>query len=310
MGRSGGARQSIVSKLCEAIDPPLFTLTRQHPQLLDWLEQANIQLPLKQYLSTYDCAPVANNFCTAAHILDESIEDDLNNIHIISAGESLRLIADVLYSINSQLPQEEICWCGVCFRRAQNHSDYCSFHNPSTEDTNYRTGLRLRKQLGESEITQWNLYRASRSLLGENTLIFSGEENIPDRISSQETGIRVSSEYRKMIEITRSKSWNEAAQFWEQILVHTPHVQELLAGHTETCKNWEEYAALIHKKLDDPVENTNNPLWVLRIIAMAERWFCAKSRLSDRRRSGTEDAILSLFEAGMTRGSDIGRFQV
>lgn len=303
-GRGGivYGRRSIISIFCDLFDPLLAQLKSQSPRLSAELEFNDISLPLANRLTSLDdCNFYAFKFrSSTAHFdyLGEHSSEPRGEI--IRNGESLNAIAEILQIIISTIQTDRITWCKFCFRRANVNSDYCQTHHlrkSSPEDTNYRIANRVYKSLDNAAIKMREKHRSRRRYCGESFLLMA-DKSPAKNIELGETYLIISEEMMATVEAVRKRPWTEIAPDWNDAICLLPEISQRFTQPAETFASWDDFVSALFHALEEPIETTRHPVWVIDILKDAETWLTAERENSDRRTNGTRSKVLALAQQG------------
>lgn len=303
-GRGGIAygRRSIISIFCDLFDPLLTQLKSQSSRLSSELEFNDISLPLANRLTSLDdCNFLAFKFRNSAAHCDYLGEHSNGpRGEIIRNGESLNVIAEILQIIISTIRTDRITWCKFCFRRAEANSDYCRIHRSTTsspQDTLYRKANRIYKSLDSAAMKMRAKHRSLRSFGGESFLLMPNKS--PAKIIYLgETWLTASKEMMVVVDAVINRPWPEIASDWNDAISSFSEISIRFTQPAETFASWDDFVSALFLALEEPIETTRHPIWVVDILKDAETWFVAERENSDKRKNGTRLKVLALAQQG------------
>lgn len=295
-------RRSIIPIFCDLFDPLLAQLKSQSPRFHAELEINDISLPLANSLtSPNDCNFYAFKFRNSASQFDYLGENGNEpREEIIRDGESLKVIAEILQIIISTIQTDRITWCKFCFRRAEANSDYCRIHRSTTsspQDTLYRKANRIYKSLDSAAINMRAKHRSRRNFGGESFLLMQ-DKSSAKTIYPGETWLTASKEMMVVVDAVINRPWPEIAPEWNNAISSFPEVNQRFTQPAETFASWDEFVSALFHALEEPIETTRHPIWVVDILKDAETWFVSERKYSDKRKSGTRSKVLALAQQG------------
>lgn len=295
-------RYSVVQNFCDIFDPLLAQLISQCPPIGDELLLNEISLPLANSLYSPDaCNILAFKFSNSAAHFDYIAErcHEQNN-ETLRNGESIKVIAEILQIISSIIRTDEICWCKFCFRRAIANYEYCNIHyssNEPSQDTSNRRGNRVFKLIDHAILEMRERHRIRRRLGGEG--IFLMPDKLPGKvIYPTETWLTMSEDTIAFVEATIKYPWSEVSSDWNRAIYFFPEISKRFIKPAESFANWNDFVASLFLALQETIETTRHPLWVIYIMKDAEAWFVAERKYSDRRRNDTRDKVTVLSQEG------------
>lgn len=215
-------------------------------------------------------------------------------------GESLKVIAEILQIIISTIRTDRITWCKFCFRRADANSGYCRIHRSTTlseQDTFYRKANRIYKSLDSAAIELREKHRSRRNFGSESFLLMS-EKSPPNGIYPGETWLPISKEMMVVVDAVINTPWPEIASDWNDVLSSFPEINQRFTQPAETFASWSDFVSALFHAIEEPIETTRHPVWVIDILKDAEAWFEAERKNSDRRTNGTRSTVLALAQQG------------
>ena len=295
-------RYSVVQSFCDIFDPLLVKLASQSAYVRDELLLNNISLPLTNILTTPDeCNLYAFKFNNSAAHFDYLAErSHVQNNEITHNGESFKIIAEILYSIFSAIRTNKITWCKFCFRRSKIDSEYCQIHFPSkksVQDTSYNKADRIFKSLDDAVIQMWARHRSRRKAGGDSFLLMANNAP-PNGIYLNETAFFMSEETIAFVSDTIKKPWSEISSEWNNVIYIFPEISKKFIKPAQSFSTWEDFVSALFQVLQEPIETTRHPLWIINILKDAEVWFAAEGKFSDRRKNDTRDKVSELSQKG------------
>lgn len=292
-------RASVLPIFGRIFDPILTEIAAKSSYVTNELEGNNILLPLANSLKTVeDYKTLSGRFMTAAIMFDEIILLHPEKLQeLIRSGESLNVIAELLREIYLTIQQARITWCKFCFRRAITNFKYCHIHfskNVSSQDTIYRKAKRIFQSIDSVHQRSRESHRIQRIYGGENVLLMA--DNSPPRaIYPTDAGMRLPEHIVNSVENTLNLPWLKISDGWNAAIDECSEIRKRFTNSTDEFSSWPEFVSALFSAIDEPIETTIHPLWVLYIIKDAETWFIAESRLLDKRMRGTRNKALELY---------------
>ena len=259
-------------------------------------------LPLADRLSTPDdCLTFANKFEDAAIGFESIIYLYPEELHeLIRNGESLKVIGEILRLIHLAIQPVEMTWCKVCFRRAISNLDYCKIHYSSSEslqDTANKKGNRVFQLMDGQLKIEWERHRLQRRFGGENVILLP-DNSSPRATYPTDACLMVPEHLLTSFNETICRPWSEVSSAWDAAIDLCPEIRKRFDASAESFPSWNDFVASLFESLQEPIETTRHPLWVLYILRDAEAWFVAESKYSDRRKKGTPQRIVDLIKEG------------
>lgn len=232
------------------------------------------------------------------HTSSEGVKD------LIESGETIRMLASILYTYCSNLKSEKIEWCICCFRRAKKNSKYCPIHSPKSSENNYsyrkyrKLRKKIRKSLKKKQQPLTVYYKSLRQIFNSvqlhpfnKPLYFSDNELL-------KTNVVVTNELIfSLAQATQKQPWSYISEDWYQLIkIHFPFIHNLYANKATAYAVFEEFVSSIRESLDEKIETENHPLWVIFELNKAEDWLAANAELY----KNNEKLVIKLFVEGKT----------
>lgn len=295
-------RYSVIQNFCDIFDPLLTQLKSQNLLIDDELKLNDISLPLgKELISSDHCNLYAFKFRNSAANFDYLAERSHDqNIEFIRNGESLKIIAEILQIILSIIRTEELSWCKFCFRRAVANFEYCNIHYSTKEaiqDTNYRKANRIYKSLNSEVMTMRDKHRSLRRA-GDESFLLIAENFLPNEIYPNVTVIPMPEEKIAFVSDTINKPWSEMFSEWDEVIYYFPQISKRFTQSAEAFTSWDDFVSALFLVLQEPIETTRHPLWIINILKDAEAWFEGERKFSDKRKSDTRGKVEELSQKG------------
>lgn len=305
-------RISVLQSFHEVFDPILIGLAPYGSDNWEALSFNQIELPSSEALLTKSLNDQLNTiehciiFAKKIEGAVDTLEDQFTfqphkTLELRTTGESLLAISAVLRAIYQSLQPKKIRWCKACFRRAHQELDYCNLHyssrDSSSQDTANKKAKRIAKSIEASLFEKWERHRARRRLAGDNIILFSTNEPV---IEFEQTAVymKVPDQAIQLVNATRDIPWSEIAFMWDAVIDSSEEVRKLFILPAKNYPDWDAFVKALFSSLNDIVENTRHPLWVLYIIGEAEEWFKLEIKMSDRRKNNTKEKVVEMHLHG------------
>ena len=320
-GKTWGAK-SLSICFCEIFDPilietfPIDSCAYQH------LQKKKISIPLLKHLQhKKNIQNVANSINQVIFELESLIPIGAYNTQYASAKpsdwakiqkdtENLQLISRLLAAIHSQLGFKcELKWCDICFRMANTSSDYCQLHS-SKNDTAYRKALQVRKLIPFDLLEKFYRQNSKREALSDSFTIAAYSEEFTARIKLDTSVIYVDKVIKDLVDETLNFEWPAVSKNWDLILETTPHVSKRYEKKAIDFTNWQQFVSYSKTVLDNHNDDTQNPYWIIMMLAEAELWLSFEEELAHKKVRPKKDEVIKLIAKGMRNCEIINQIKV
>lgn len=235
-----------------------------------------------------------------AYRIDRS-KNSFYNRTLLNTIESLSLVAAQLTILLSHIStsNDQMRWCELCFRRADNTSKFCPAHNSKTNNTNYSRAVRVQNCLESGAKNKIRNYQQLRGTLGDAPcFLFSDPAAIDNIVNQGHRGFFLKNDEIEFYLQTWFGNWTIYRRIWiDGIEKDLPSLagQLRLARQCYTqSSSWEQFVSAIFDAIDEHIETSTHPYWVLQIMILANQWFAAENQNSDKRVTGKKAKILQL----------------
>lgn len=324
--------KSIFECFCISFNTALKRFCPENSFLEIIFNQHEIYFPLStNNLQKETCLTTSDKFRKVAQYINDQppmlYEAEWGKMTEVS--ETMVLLSDILDSIHSELKNEYLDWCKLCFRRCDFGNNFCDLHHSTNtylkngkkiqnENPRYRRARKVSKKIPEDIKSKWFGIRAARKLIGDDFIIFSSKNIIKEDFSSENKAISIDDiEIKNLVFDTKNTPWTKSlCKRWnDEIRSSFPRIYSMSSCSTCDFKSWDEYRNALIKLLQNQRETTFHPYWILMMLNEAEDWFVCENSLIDLRRSNTESEILELVANGLknfeiARQLDISRQHV
>jgi hypothetical protein len=306
-------RASILEHVCRVFDPALQEIVPVDSHAWNTLSELGTPLPLSSHLnSSKNLLLLANNLKKSVQVLEDSFEPRTDDWEImVKRGESLIAVAEILDEIRFSLPVISLRWCEACFRRRRQDRKYCGLHTAgqaSGKDTANRKSKNLSKALPPATIVSWKIYRSIRRALGDSIELASYPEDIQESFLIHGGLLMVDPSLKTLVDVTLNLPWSWASPRWEYILRQDfPKIFALIGRGPSEFQDWDEFCTHLLVVLEDLLEESKHPYWLLHIMACAEDWLTSTESKIDGRQTTTKARILKLFERGVGDPKEIAK---
>ncbi len=305
-------RASVLKKISEYLGPVLDQAISEGSLAWTTLRDARTPFPFAKQVSAVGNLPLlTRNMILARDALDFWMETGGTDLlQVRYQGECLNTAAAILEALSSAFDIQTYHWCDICFRRAV--KKYCREHK-RTDKTG--TGVqqkarRIKKMLSPQTTQLLVLYRSRRRSIGENVQLVSDPNSIPHTMSSDWRAITVHPMVEALADHKLALRWPECGEHWDGLLASMPFLFQRLQQQPSAFESWEKFSRAILNIIADTEEKTTHPYWVLQIAILAERWFEAEQKITDRRTTPQSAEIKKLLEDGMKQSEIAKRLGV
>lgn len=316
---------SVLNRVSAVLDPVLAELL-PIDQLSGWeTRNGDAILPLATHLQHHSECDALGKALRRFHAdLDHDLEHGFvdESPTLMSLGEGLHALADVLEQVGKAWTDTENRQCGCCFRQASRNSKYCNEHRSGTTDTIYRQGQRIRGSLDTDPELRWIRRQAIRqAMTGPSLRLVSGG---PAWTDGDGRHTETAAAIEALILATELRDWATVQPFWTTYIEQAcPEVAKrfnslLKRRHTamqkqRSCElpdpkqeqlhqqlpSFGAFCGALHEALENRHEDTSTPVRILYLLDSAEAWFAAEQADQGRCNTDTIGRIQALHAQGV-----------
>ncbi len=282
---------------------PVFNKVIPEKLHADWFHQyykTPISPSFSDYVQNFNSLSGYADFMLYVRDNIEISEDD-NYSELVYQGELLNITASIIEAVVKTFDQ--YYWCAICYRRTVDNRKYCHEHkrNENISPGLNINGTRTRIKLTRQTLTLFHLYQFRRNFLKETVHVLSNSEHVPFEIPVNWRSISFPIPIGVLRDIEDTRYWENAKSQWDELYNSMPFLRKKLKSIPSTYKTWESFSTSLLKSIKDNYEKTKNPLWILHIAVLSERWFEAESKIKDRRKTNTKTHIKELLDEGLVQ---------
>lgn len=303
-------RVNVITRFCEIFNPVMRELAPYQSDPWYELMGNQIGIPFESAAILENGVYISSRLENAAEDLSRLVENKpWQLLELRRSGESLRVVASLIRGILANIQTQHLFWCKACFRRSARSDGYCKLHEPpnvnyeqsmkSSQDTKNKKAKRTFESLDSELVAKWERHRCRRRAGGEDILLITDHLPIP-LPHPDETYLMVPKDLFDIVDKTLTQPWVEVANLWNSILDCVSLVRAKFKTPAENYTDWDKFVAALLSALQDPIEETRHPLWILYILGEADDWFGAEPKMADRRLSNNKKKIMEMKNEGKT----------
>lgn len=298
-------RISILNQIVQIFDPVLKELLPSVSALSIALGQS---FTLHSHLNgRKDLRSLADKLRRVANSLDSSIDENVAQWEALCIhGNSLVAISDIFEIVLEYLPRESLNWCRLCFRRAELNRLYCTEHTAGEfagKDTANQKAKRLYKILPDEIFFEWKTYTSSRMAIGDEVDLITDISDI--QITDATQAVLIAPGMKRLVVRTVSLPWLMVAKDWSSFISTLPTLSKIMVRNPVEFSSWKEFSAYGLKVVNDTIETTEHPYWVMKIFWVADNWLAFVEKNKDARNTDTYIEILELARNGLLKPKEI-----